>query len=182
MFARTERLTLRPAWREDAPLIARAIAHESVVTMLSRAPWPYLDEDAQAFAARDRPGDDPTFMIFRHVGGQVELIGGIGIDRATDGASELGYWLTPGAWGQGYATEAGRAVIELARETLRIPRLTAGHFVDNPASGKVLRKLGFRPTGRTERRPCRARGHRVACVGYALDLADCDAGGVRMAA
>ncbi len=182
MFARTERLTLRPAWREDAPLIARAIAHERVVTMLSRAPWPYLDEDAIAFAGRDRPGDDPTFMIFRHVGGTVELIGGIGIDLVSDAVPELGYWLTPSAWGQGYATEAGRAVIAIARHTLRLPRLSAGHFVDNPASGRVLRKLGFRATGRTEQRPCRARGGRVDFVGYALDLADDNAACVRMAA
>src|SRR3546814_11031633 len=63
------------------------------------------------------------------------------------GEVELGYWVARSYWGLGYATEAGRHMLDLAR-TLGIPRLTAAHFVDNPASGAVLRKLGFRPTAR----------------------------------
>ena len=49
MFARTKRLTLRPAWPEDAPAIVRAIGHEEVVRMLSKVPWPYRLADAEAF-------------------------------------------------------------------------------------------------------------------------------------
>ena len=51
---------------------------------------------------------------------------------------ELGYWLTPDAWGRGYATEAGEAVLAMARHALGLQRLDARHFVDNPASGRVL--------------------------------------------
>lgn len=182
MFARTPRLTLRPPWREDAPALGQAIAHPGVVTMLGRAPWPYTHEDAHAFAGRDRPGDDPVFLILAHEGVGVRLVGGIGIDRFERETPELGYWLTPSAWGRGYATEAGRAVVALARETLRLPRLASGHFVDNAASGRVLHKLGFRPTGRVERRPCRARGTRVDCAIYSLDLAGESDGDMRIAA
>src|SRR3546814_18039311 len=57
-----------------------------------------------------------------------------------DGAHELGYWLTPAVWGRGYATEAGHAVIAMARHALGYRRLHAWHFVDNPASARVDRK------------------------------------------
>ena len=54
MFARTKRLTLRPGWPEDAPALARAIGHESVIAKLARAPWPYTLDDAEAFLAQPR--------------------------------------------------------------------------------------------------------------------------------
>ena len=76
----------------------------------------------------------------------------------------------PSHWGRGYATEAGRAVIATVRDSLRIDRLVSGHFVDNPASGRVLRKLGFVATGSIEPRECRAQGRDRPCVTYALDL------------
>ena len=49
-----------------------------------------------------------------------------------------------------------------------LPRIAAGHFVDNPASGAVLRKLGFEPTGEILSYPCRARGTHVDSVEYLL--------------
>src|SRR3546814_5651513 len=82
-------------------------------------------------------------------GANAEIVGGIDFHRGDDGAHELGYWLTPAVWGRGYATEAGHAVIAMARHALGYRRLPAWHFVDNPASARVLAKLGFRPTGRT---------------------------------
>ncbi len=182
MFARTQRLTLRPGWCEDAPALTQAIAHESVAMKLARLPWPYGQRDAEAFLEMERRAGDPTFLIFRHDGGMTALIGGIGIDMDGANGPELGYWLTPSAWGQGYATEAGRAVVAIARETLRLPRLASGHFLDNPASGRVLAKLGFVPTGRTEQRASRARRTRVPCATYTLDFGDPDTGVDRMAA
>ena len=170
MFAVTTRLTLRPGWPEDDTALARAIGHDRVVRNLSRAPWPYGLADAQAFLALPRGAAEPRFQIVeRHNGDR--LIGGIGLLTLAEGSDrELGYWLTPDAWGQGYATEAGRAVIAIARDTLRLNRLVARHFVDNPASGRVIRKLGFRETGRS-RLHSLARGGEVACVDFTLDLA-----------
>ena len=52
MFARTERLLLRPGWLEDAPALARAIGEEAVVRNLARAPWPYGMDEAQDFLGR----------------------------------------------------------------------------------------------------------------------------------
>lgn len=170
MFVRTERLTLRPGWIEDAPDVARAIAFRSVCDKLSKVPWPYTQADAEAWVASQQAAKHPTLTIFAHDGGSVRLIGGIGIHQDEAGEHELGYWLTPDAWGRGYATEAGRGVVRMARESLRLPRLVSGHFVDNPASGRVLRKLGFRPTGRIEQRHSRARGTSAACATFELDL------------
>lgn len=175
MFVRTERLTLRPGWMEDAPELARAIAHESVVRNLGRAPWPYALSDAQAFLALERGAATPSFLIQEHVEGRVRIVGGIGVGAFHGEPYELGYWLTPDAWGRGYATEAGLGVIRAAR-ALRIPRLSAGHFIDNPGSGRVLRKLGFRHTGRTEAMFSQGRGVEVPCVRMELVLAKgCDA-------
>lgn len=172
MFALTKRLTLRPGWTEDAPALARAIGHEAVVRNLARAPWPYTLGDAEAFLALPRAADEPRFVIATRA--DARLIGGIALIREADGVWELGYWLTPDAWGRGYATEAGRAVIEIARETMRLPHLRARHHVENPASGRVLRKLGFVETGRG-RTFSLARGREVPSVEMALELGEPDA-------
>lgn len=184
MFARTKRLTLRPGWAEDAPALTRAIAHEAVVMKLAQAPWPYALADAEWYlgSRETAPVTEIACLILAHEGAdQPRLVGGIGIHPSDDGP-ELGYWLTPDAWGRGYATEAGHAVIDMARHALGLTRLVSGHFVDNPASGHVLAKLGFIPTGRIEQRPCRARRTRVPCATYALDLAEEDRPPARMAA
>ena len=169
MFARTPRLTLRPGWPEDAPALVEAIAHESVCTMLARAPWPYTLADAEAFLTLSRDHRSPRMLILAHDGAKPRLVGGIGLTQDESG-HEFGYWLTPDAWGRGYATEAGHAVIDMARHALGLRHVHAGHFHDNPGSGRVLRKLGFRETG-VAQRACRARGEDVAGVNYALELA-----------
>ena len=173
MFARTPRLFLRPGWPEDAPALARAIAHEDVAFMLSRLPWPYTLRHAQDWLAIEHDADNHPLLIFAHDRGQrPELVGGIGLHPAeNDGGDELeiGYWLTPAAWGRGYATEAGRAMIAVARHALGRRRLLGRHMLINPASGQVLRKLGFTPTG-TGRLPCLARGEEIDCATLELAL------------
>ncbi len=168
MFALTPRLTLRPGWFEDAPALAQAIGHEAVVTRLARVPWPYTLEDAETFLSLPRGATEPRFAIIERSGAH-RLIGTIGLHRANNGDHELGYWLTPDAWGRGYATEAGRAVIDIARHALPLTRLTAYHHLDNPASGQVLRKLGFIETGRSQRYSL-GRGDTVEAIDFALDL------------
>ena len=179
MFARTKRLTLRPGWSEDAPAVARAIGHEEVVRMLAKAPWPYRVRDALSFLSRPKGPGEASFLILSHEGGYPRPIGGIGLAPDEDG-HELGYWLTPYAWGRGYATEAGRAVVEIARHALGLKRLHSGHFTDNPASGRVLQKLGFRATGTVKGRYSAGRGGIAPCRLFELDLAeDADAGDSR---
>lgn len=171
MFARTERLLLRPGWKEDAPALARAIADEAIVRNLANAPWPYGLNEALAFL--DAPKDPvlPTFLLLKRTDGAPELIGACGFGRKPHGGVEIGYWIARPHWGQGYAVEAGRQLIDIAR-TLGLPRLEAGHFVDNPASGRVLEKLGFQPTGRTAPRHSCARGSAQLCKLFTLELSE----------
>ena len=180
MFALTPRLTLRPGWPEDAPELARAIGHEAVATRLARVPWPYGEADAHRFLSQPRGATDPVFLITeRGRGGR--LVGGIGIHPG-EPSHELGYWLTPSAWGNGYATEAARAVVMMARDALRLPILRATAFEGNDASARVLAKLGFRPTGRTARMPCLALGRDVDAVESELRLDDARDDPIPMAA
>ncbi|WP_454279859.1 GNAT family N-acetyltransferase [Sphingomonas sp. Marseille-Q8236] len=170
MFARTERLLLRPAWPEDAAPLAEAIGHESIARMAARVPYPYTSEDASNWLAQPCSATEPRFLITAlDRGGAPELIGGIAI-IAGDTGHEIGYWLTPSAWGRGYATEAGQAIVAIARHALPIRRLGAWHFADNPSSGRVLTKLGFVPTGQQMFRASVGRGGSAPSIHYAIDL------------
>lgn len=169
MFARTERLLLRPAWPEDASALAAAIDHEQVARMLAGVPFPYTIVHAEAWTALPRDAHQPRFLIETLEGDRPALIGAIEIAGGPTEA-DFGYWLTPSMWGHGYATEAGRALVEMARHALPLTRLRARPFADNPASARVLRKLGFRPSGATDEARSLARPSSVADVEYILDL------------
>ncbi len=157
MFARTERLLLRPGWAEDAPALAAAIADEVIVRNLATAPWPFRLRDAEAFLAQPRDPILPSFLIFERTDSAPRLIGSCGLGRRPSGAVELGYWIARPFWGSGFATEAGFALIEVAR-ALGIARLEGSHFLDNQASARVLEKLGFSPIGISAPRFSCARG------------------------
>ena len=158
MFARTERLLLRPGWAEDAPALFEAIADEGIVRNLASPPWPYTLAHAEAFLATQRRPDEAALLVFRRTRGAPQLIGSAGFGRLPSGAIELGYWIARPHWGLGFATEAAAAVVAIARDSLRLERLVAGHFLDNPASGRVLQKLGFKPVGSVAPRYSAARG------------------------
>ena len=170
MFLRTQRLFLRPAWPEDAVAIARAIGHERVVRMLARVPWPYREDHAREWIAAGHNPYLPNLLItLPDEGGRI--VGCVGLHEE-EGQIAVGYWLAPTHWGRGYATEALSGLLSLARLAGH-RRLVSRHAADNPASGRVLRKAGFRPTGRA--RPFRSLGRdtgKLTAPEYALDLSD----------
>jgi RimJ/RimL family protein N-acetyltransferase len=180
-------LLLRPIWPEDWQALFSGIADEGVVRNLARAPWPYREEDARAFAGMAGDPLAPRFLITRAA--DAEAVGCIGFGPAGEAAGEaandsepleLGYWIARAHWGQGYATEAGAAVLEIAA-ALGHRELAASHFLDNPASGRVLRKLGFEPTGRVEPRWSCGRGAEVQAVQYRRLLGEDEATSQRAA-
>jgi RimJ/RimL family protein N-acetyltransferase len=171
MFARTARLLLRPGFPEDAPALAAAINDEMVVRNLSAVPWPYRVRDAEAFLASPRDPVLPSLLVFDLTAGVPELAGVAGLARLASGSVELGYWISRSVWGRGIATEAGTALIDIAR-AIGLRRLEASHFTDNPASGRVLDKLGFQPTGIVAPRHSCARGADVPARLMRLRLAD----------
>jgi RimJ/RimL family protein N-acetyltransferase len=160
MFARTPRLLLRPGFPEDAPALAAAIADKAVVRNLATAPWPYRMRDAEAFLASPRDPVLPSLLIFERTGAAPQLIGACGLGRRPSGAVEMGYWIARPFWGRGFATEACSALIEIAR-TLGLPQIEGAHFLDNPASARVLEKLGFEPIGIVAPRMSCARGAEI---------------------
>ena len=173
MFARTARLLLRPGFAEDAPALARAIDDSAIVRNLATAPWPYGLAEAEAHLAASHDPVLPRMLILERTGFAPRLVGACGLSRRPSGAVELGYWIARADWNRGFATEAGRALIEIAG-ALKLARLEAAHFVDNPASGRVLEKLGFRATGISAPRHSCARGQEVTSKLYRLMLADND--------
>ena len=171
MFIRTERLFLRPGWPEDWSELMTRIADESVARHLSGVPGTAVRDVLKA----QHDPRCPQFLVTLPTSEGSALIGCAGLAPGEDGV-ELAYWIARERWGQGYATEAARAVLSLAR-TLRYGRITAAHFADNPASGKVLRKVGFQPSGETRPRFCPARGMELPALTYTLTLdepCDCD--------
>lgn len=168
MFIRSERLFLRPAWPEDWEELFPLIADQGVVRNLASAPWPFRAEDAREFAARERVRMLPHFLATLPGANGSPIIGSIGLGK-DGGQAELGYWIAREHWGRGYASEAAFAVLRLAA-ALGHRRVVAGHFVDNPASGRVLRKVGFRSTGEDRQRFSLGRGCDAPSVEYAIEL------------
>jgi RimJ/RimL family protein N-acetyltransferase len=142
----TQRLILRPFTLEDAPIVQRlAGAYEVAATTLNM-PHPYQDGMAQQWISSQRAkhekGEVVDFAIVIREG--ILLCGaiGLGIDKRNNNA-ELGYWIGVPYWGQGYCTEAAKAVLSYGFKSLNLHRIHAAHLKCNPASGRVMQKIGM---------------------------------------
>jgi RimJ/RimL family protein N-acetyltransferase len=149
----TERLFLRAPRMADAPAIARGLANYNVTRFLSRVPFPYDEDLAEAWISGlpDNRADHAVFVV-EHGGAGV--IGAVGVE------SELGYWFAEEHWGHGYATEAGRGILAWHFANIEAQSVPSAAHVDNPASLNVQRKLGFEIIGR-EKRLAVSRGEDV---------------------
>jgi len=136
----TERLRWRPMRPDDTDLYLAVMSDFEVVRMLGTWPWPPdRDEVARRCA---NPPEGPGFLGPIFVGDQ--MIGGMGVH---DGG--IGYAFGRAYWGKGYATEMGRAMITRAFARYDWDEIVADVWADNPASARVLQKLGFEKRGRT---------------------------------
>lgn len=167
---KTERLYLRPSRMEDASAVMAAIGDRDIVRNLGSAPWPYTRADADQFVAAAFNPEEPRLLAFHGEARSQALVGVAGLDRMPGGEVELGYWIAKAQWGQGFATELGTRMIGIARDELKLTRLTAGYFIDNPASGRVLAKLGFSPIADPVHRKSRAREEMALCQMCALEI------------
>lgn len=147
----TNRLILRPFRPEDAPAVQRFAGHREVASTTEMIPHPYPEGAAEAWIATHQQsfeeGRDVAFAItLRDTG---DLAGAIGLmftphhDRG-----EIGYWIAVPYWGKGVATEAARAVVDYGFRERGLQRIEAVHFTRNPASGRVMQKLGMKYEGR----------------------------------
>lgn len=159
----TRRLTLRAPQMDDAARLAELCNDFDISRMTSRVPWPYALGDAEDFIARCAIADRRTDVSFMIDHDDVGLVGGLGFDRNAEGVIEVGYWIGKPFWGRGLASEALVGAMDWAARGWRKRVVSAAHFSDNPASGRVLCRAGFLYTGRVELRDSLARGETVPC-------------------
>lgn len=167
---RTPRLVLRPFAMSDAPAVAALCADREIAATTLFIPHPYTLADAQRWLATHSAawasGTGAMFAVTLASDGT--LVGAIGLHPNRDhNRAELGYWIGKSFWGRGYATEAARAVTRWGFERLGLERIFAYHFASNPASGRVIEKIGMKREGLV-RRHIRKWGEYQDSVQYAI--------------
>lgn len=151
----TTRLILRPLNRGDIPELLPLIGARAVAATTLRIPHPYAEQDALKFLEHSdsvwKSREGARFGIFLRDG--LKLCGGIGLAvNLEHNHAELGYWIGVPFWGNGYCTEAARETLRFGFGNLQLHRIDAGHFANNPASGRILEKLGMKHEGTSRER------------------------------
>jgi RimJ/RimL family protein N-acetyltransferase len=146
------RLILEPLAPEHAPALFLLLNDWDIVRMLAQVPWPPTRESVEAFAARqDGERDSDDFAVLA----SGTVIGCGGVKRPGSGnpprkMPRLGYWIGKPHWNRGFGRRAVAALVAHGFRKFPQERIGAGVFLDNPASLRVLEKLGFEPAGRYE--------------------------------
>jgi RimJ/RimL family protein N-acetyltransferase len=147
----TERLLLRPLTLDDAASVARLAGSREIAHTTTTIPHPYSEEQARVWiAAHTGQSDAGKAMVFGVVTREdAQLIGAVGLREidSEHSQAEMGFWIGVQSWGKGYATEAARRVVRYAFEESKLNRVYAHHMVRNPASGRVLEKVGMKREG-----------------------------------
>jgi RimJ/RimL family protein N-acetyltransferase len=151
---RSARLVLRAPQPADAETIAQLANDRRIAENTSRLPYPYTLAHAQEWIGLTQSGGQTTapgkfscgkaFLVTRHDG---TIVGGCGYGMLLEPVNEIGYWFGVPHWGQGYATEAARSLIDHIFETEGDDVIAAGARVTNTASRHVIEKCGFAWTG-----------------------------------
>lgn len=150
----TDRLQLRPFTLDDAPRVRELAGHRLVAETTLLIPHPYEEGMAEPWIATHLSnflaGESLTLAITLRSGG--EMIGciGLGVTKAHRRA-EMGYWIGVPFWGNGYCTEAARAVIAYGFSDMDLVKITSHHYAGNPASGRVMQKCGMKREGSCEK-------------------------------
>lgn len=169
----SQRLRLRPLTEQDAPAIQRMASDPKIAATTLAVPHPYPD----GAAARWIAGHDALLRSGHPVFGIAtrdtdELVGTISLRcHPVHLRAELGYWVGVAYWGNGYATEAVRTIVDWGFETFGLERVYAQHLAGNEASGRVMQKAGLRYEG-TLRHCVRKNGTHYDTPMYAILRAD----------
>lgn len=147
---RTPRLILRPFTLADAPAVQRLAGAPEVAATTAAIPHPYEDGMAEAWInshpAALEGETNVVYAITDATSGS--LLGAIGLRVDLEqNRAELGYWLGHPYWRNGYMTEAAAEMLRYAFEALGLRRVLARHFAINPASGRVMQKIGMAHEG-----------------------------------
>jgi ribosomal-protein-alanine N-acetyltransferase len=146
----TDRLILRPFVADDAFDVERLAGLREVADTTLNIPHPYPHGGAAEWIRLHSPAwIDGTSATFAIVGRKTNaLIGAVSlVIKREHQRAELGYWIATDCWNRGYATEASQRLIQFGFEILMVHRIEARHFLRNPASGRVMQKLGMTQEG-----------------------------------
>jgi len=146
----TERLVLRPFTLADGPVVDELAGAQEVADTTLAMPHPYPRGGGAAWIAThpDNWSHNSVLALAICDRRSHELLGAISLDvEDMHRHGEIGYWIGAKYWGNGYATEAARAIVDYAFTELHLHRVQARHFVRNPASGRVLQKVGMKLEG-----------------------------------
>jgi ribosomal-protein-alanine N-acetyltransferase len=146
----TTRLVLRAFGAGDIDDIVRLAGDFAIADTTLMIPYPYSRADAEQWLATHLPkfeaGEQVTLAVTDRQTG--ELVGAVGLAVAARfDRAELGYWIGKPYWRKGYCTEAAGALMEWGFLNLNLNRIYASHFKRNPASGRVMQKLGMTREG-----------------------------------
>ena len=142
----TERLILRPFVLTDAAAVQRLAGSRAVANTTLNIPHPYPDGAAEQWiGTHGQAFANKTGVIFAIVVRETnELCGSISLGITNQHRrAEMGYWLGVSYWNQGYTTEAARALLAYGFNTLQLHRINSHHLTRNPASGRVMQKIGM---------------------------------------
>jgi RimJ/RimL family protein N-acetyltransferase len=142
----TPRLLLRGFTLADAPEVRRLAGDRAIADTTLNIPHPYEPGVAEQWIASHRGmeerGAARTWAVVLR--GADRLVGAIGLTlKSEQRRAEMGYWIGLPYWNNGYATEAAAAVVAYGFDTLRLHRIHACHLARNPASGRVMQKVGM---------------------------------------
>jgi RimJ/RimL family protein N-acetyltransferase len=141
----TERLVLRPPHKDDIPDLVALANDRRIADMLARMPHPYGETEARAFIEMTaNRSDGCAYALTLAESGA--FVGGAGLNTNSRGL-ELGYWIGEPYWGNGYATEAAHALIDLAFRATEVEHLHVSCRVVNDASRRVIHRCGFQYVG-----------------------------------
>jgi [ribosomal protein S5]-alanine N-acetyltransferase len=173
---RTERLVLRAFSMGDAEAVTALAGAREVAATTLLIPHPYQKSDAEgwiaAHGAEFASGVGADFAITLREGATAlregTVVGAIGLRLSKEhNRADFGYWIGVPYWGCGYATEAGREILRYGFVDLGMQRMTAHHFATNPASGRVIEKLGLKKEGVFPRH-VRKWGEYLDCVMFGV--------------
>ena len=146
----TPRLQLRPLLTADAAMLRHYASEQSVARMTTSIPHPLPDGATEAFLDAVQADDriEDAWAIDGSDTGLPALLGVIGLERLDRQQSEIGYWVAPQFWNSGVESEAVGAIVNANPHGART--MFGAVFQDNPASVRVLEKVGFEYLGPAE--------------------------------
>ncbi len=141
----SDRILIRPFFCSDAPGVQLLAGDRRVSRYTMNIPYPYEDGIAENWIASQKgawaSSQRAEFAVVEKT--SERLVGTVGLVDISHNEAELGFWIGVPFWGNGYCTEAATLLLEYGAREMQIVKFTARHLTANPASGKVMEKLGM---------------------------------------